>query len=235
MAAEQNFTKGRRTELVQSSCLYLTCRQKNFPVLLIDFSSYLRVSVWTSIDLQTGVKPSGICGAALYIAALCHGIKCPKTDIATIVHTCEATIVKRLVEFCHTESASLNVDELTERETLPRKRSSIVTPYSDKERVFCKHQADGLCLSCYERYQHYEHSEASDVLGSLSDADDSEPQAAKAVDDFPDYARNLVEASKAAVKKARKPVERSPKRSKTKTDMKGEEGSEYEDSAEIVE
>lgn len=26
MAVEQNFTKGRRTELVQASCLYLTCR-----------------------------------------------------------------------------------------------------------------------------------------------------------------------------------------------------------------
>ncbi|VVB10425.1 unnamed protein product [Arabis nemorensis] len=46
MAVEQNFTRGRRTELVQSSCLYLTCREKDIPFLLIDFSSYLRVSVY---------------------------------------------------------------------------------------------------------------------------------------------------------------------------------------------
>jgi transcription factor IIIB subunit 2 len=31
--------------------------------------------------IQTGRKPSGICGAALYTAALSHGIKCSKTDI----------------------------------------------------------------------------------------------------------------------------------------------------------
>ena len=36
---------------------------------------------WPYIGLQTGRKPSGICGAALYTAALAHGIKCSKTDI----------------------------------------------------------------------------------------------------------------------------------------------------------
>ncbi|CAH2054388.1 unnamed protein product [Thlaspi arvense] len=215
MAVEQNFTKGRRTELVQASCLYLTCREMNIPFLLIDFSSYLRVSVYelgsvylqlcemlyiaenqnyeklvdpsifiprfsnsllkgthdkavmkTARDIiasmkrdwiQTGRKPSGICGAALYTAAHSHGIKCSKTDIVEIVHVCEATLTKRLIEFGNTESGSLNVDELTEREREMEKRSFTTKPTSNKENVFCKHQdckpfGYGLCESCYNEF-----------------------------------------------------------------------------------
>jgi transcription initiation factor TFIIIB Brf1 subunit/transcription initiation factor TFIIB len=33
--------------------------------------------------LQTGRKPSGICGAALYIAALSHGYDYTKADIVS--------------------------------------------------------------------------------------------------------------------------------------------------------
>ncbi|CAA7012979.1 unnamed protein product [Microthlaspi erraticum] len=217
MAAEQNFTKGRRTELVQCSCLYLTCREKKLPFLLIDFSSYLRVSVYelgsvylqlcellyivkdknyeelvdpsifiprfsyillkggteekavvkTARDIiasmkrdwmQTGRKPSGICGAALYVAALCHGVKCSKSDIVKIVHICEATLTKRLIEFEHTEAASLTVDELGERERVLEKSSSTPPPNSNKGTgLLCKHKgqdpsAYGLCKSCYEDF-----------------------------------------------------------------------------------
>ena len=35
--------------------------------------------------LQTGRKPSGLCGAALYISALSHGAKCTKSDIVSSV------------------------------------------------------------------------------------------------------------------------------------------------------
>jgi hypothetical protein len=43
----------------------------------------LFILLWLCVNvaLQTGRKPSGICGAALYTAALSHGIKCSKTDI----------------------------------------------------------------------------------------------------------------------------------------------------------
>ncbi|VYS56783.1 unnamed protein product [Arabidopsis thaliana] len=211
MAVEQNFTKGRRTELVQASCLYLTCRELNIALLLIDFSSYLRVSVYelgsvylqlcemlylvenrnyeklvdpsifmdrfsnsllkgknnkdvvaTARDIiasmkrdwiQTGRKPSGICGAALYTAALSHGIKCSKTDIVNIVHICEATLTKRLIEFGDTDSGNLNVNELRERES--HKRSFTMKPTSNKEAVLCMHQDSkpfgyGLCEDCYK-------------------------------------------------------------------------------------
>ncbi|CAH8354703.1 unnamed protein product [Eruca vesicaria subsp. sativa] len=223
MALDHNFTKGRRTELVQCSCLYLTCRQKNFPFLLIDFSSYLRVSVYelgavylqlcellymdenrnfeklvdpsiyiprfaktllkgneetanvvlTARDIlasmkrdwiQTGRKPSGICGAALYTAALAHGIKCSKTDIVGIVHICEATLTKRLNEFGDTEAGSLNVGELKMREKEFFKRSFPTNQTSNKETVHCMHQDSkpvnyGLCEKCYKDFM--------DVSGGL--------------------------------------------------------------------
>ncbi|KAF8107015.1 hypothetical protein N665_0129s0083 [Sinapis alba] len=212
MAADQNFTKGRRSELVLSSSLYLACRKKNLAVLLIDFSSYLRVSVYelgsvylklcelffmdedyeelvdpsifierfirsllkgehdvdtrkkvikttkNIIDsmkrdwMQTGRKPSGICGAAIYIAALSHGIMCSTTDIAHIVHMCgAATITKRLNEFANTESASLTVEELADREILHTR------PNADKEVVNCKHKDSksfgyGLCRDCHDKF-----------------------------------------------------------------------------------
>ncbi|CAH2033430.1 unnamed protein product [Thlaspi arvense] len=217
MAAEQNFTKGRRTELVQSSCLYLTCREKNIPFLLIDFASYLRVCVYelgsvylqlcellylvenrnyealvdpsiflprftnsllkgahdqaknvvkTARDIiasmkrdwmQTGRKPSGICGAAIYIAALSHGIMCSRTDIGKVVHMCEATITKRLIEFANTEAASFTVDELTERERKLRKETFTPRPNSEKGEVMCKHKdlqrfGYGLCETCYNDF-----------------------------------------------------------------------------------
>ncbi|GAU44573.1 hypothetical protein TSUD_139460 [Trifolium subterraneum] len=59
--------------------------------------------------MQTGRKPGGICGAALYMAALAHGFTCSKSDILRIVHVCDATLTKRLVEFENTESSSLTV------------------------------------------------------------------------------------------------------------------------------
>ncbi|KAG5083185.1 hypothetical protein JHK84_053223 [Glycine max] len=37
--------------------------------------------------MQTGRKPSGLCGAALYISALAHGIKCSKPDIVEELNT----------------------------------------------------------------------------------------------------------------------------------------------------
>ncbi|XP_010502109.1 PREDICTED: transcription factor IIIB 60 kDa subunit-like [Camelina sativa] len=220
MALHQNFTKGRRTELVQSSCLYLTCRTcrtEKIPLLLIDFSSYLRVSVYelgsvylqlcellylvenrnyeelvdpsiyiprfvnsllkgannipknflktvTSIIssmkrdwMQTGRKPSGICGAAIYIAALSHGITCSRADIAKTVHMCEATITKRLNEFANTEAANLTVDELDKSENILRKKTYTRRPNSDEGVVNCKHKdlkpfGYGLCKDCHDDF-----------------------------------------------------------------------------------
>ncbi|XP_023894352.1 uncharacterized protein LOC112006300 isoform X5 [Quercus suber] len=63
--------------------------------------------------MQTGRKPSGLCGAALYISALSHGYSFSKTDIVKIVHICEMTLTKRLIEFENTDSGSLTFVKLS--------------------------------------------------------------------------------------------------------------------------
>ncbi|KAF3779513.1 Transcription factor IIIB subunit [Nymphaea thermarum] len=65
--------------------------------------------------IQTGRKPNGLCGAALYISALSCGISCSKSDVVNIVHVCDATLTKRLIEFENTESGSLTIDTFIEK------------------------------------------------------------------------------------------------------------------------
>ena len=61
--------------------------------------------------MQTGRRPSGVCGAALWVAALLHGFERSKRDVVAVVHVGEATLRKRVSEFENTPSAFLSVDE----------------------------------------------------------------------------------------------------------------------------
>jgi transcription factor IIIB subunit 2 len=45
LALTNNFTKGRRTEVVAAVCLYVVCRQEKSSQMLIDFSDLLQVSL----------------------------------------------------------------------------------------------------------------------------------------------------------------------------------------------
>ncbi|XP_022633345.1 transcription factor IIIB 90 kDa subunit isoform X2 [Vigna radiata var. radiata] len=265
LALGENFTRGRKSELVQAACLYIAFRDNNKPYLLIDFSNYLRIDVYalgsvflqlcevlklgehpivqrpidpslfihrytknlikrgskavsdTALSLvasmkrdwmQTGRKPSGLCGAALYISAFAHGIKCSKPDIdrssrqvigtgflqqflnncqvtqlkcqlpcllrlrqlslpiqlpfekLRIVHVCEQTLTKRLVEFENTKCSSLTVEEL---DTLAKEQEKNPTAMPEGELkgvskdLLCEHKdsgashfALGLCEECYK-------------------------------------------------------------------------------------
>ncbi|RZB59424.1 Transcription factor IIIB 90 kDa subunit isoform C [Glycine soja] len=114
--------------------------------------------------MQTGRKPSGLCGAALYISALAHGIKCSKPDILKIVHVCEATLTKRLVEFEDTESSSLTVEELNTMAKEHEKNPTIMPEGGLKgcisKDLLCEHKEDsgvthfalGLCEACYKDF-----------------------------------------------------------------------------------
>ncbi|EGC37147.1 hypothetical protein DICPUDRAFT_6794, partial [Dictyostelium purpureum] len=64
----------------------------------------------------TGRKPSGICGAALYIASKIHGFKRSMKEIVHIVKIGESTLLARLEEFRRTPSASLRFSEFDEME-----------------------------------------------------------------------------------------------------------------------
>lgn len=44
LAVDQRFNKGRRTDYLVASCLYLQCRLMGEPYMLIDFSERLQVS-----------------------------------------------------------------------------------------------------------------------------------------------------------------------------------------------
>ncbi|KAL2921505.1 Transcription factor IIIB 90 kDa subunit [Bienertia sinuspersici] len=115
--------------------------------------------------MQTGRKPSGLCGAALYISALSHGFKFSKAEIVNIVHICEATLTKRLIEFEGTESGVLTIEEFNEKaEELERnyntvKHGNFGGTMPEEEKLLCEHKgsgkphfAHGLCVTCYHEF-----------------------------------------------------------------------------------
>uniref|UniRef100_A0A803L219 Transcription factor TFIIB cyclin-like domain-containing protein n=1 Tax=Chenopodium quinoa TaxID=63459 RepID=A0A803L219_CHEQI len=115
--------------------------------------------------MQTGRKPSGLCGAALYISALSHGFKFSKAEIVKLVHICEATLTKRLIEFEGTESGGLTIEEFNQKaEELDRSgNKGKHTNFGDNmikgEELLCEHKggggpqfAHGLCESCYHEF-----------------------------------------------------------------------------------
>lgn len=61
--------------------------------------------------IQTGRRPSGICGAALLIAARLHGFRRTQKEIIQVVRICDVTLRKRLYEFEVTPSGDLTAEE----------------------------------------------------------------------------------------------------------------------------
>ncbi|XP_078428083.1 cyclin/Brf1-like TBP-binding protein isoform X2 [Wolffia australiana] len=113
--------------------------------------------------LQTGRKPSGLCGAALYIAALSQGLKYSKSDVVNVVYICEATLTKRLIEFESTKSGSLTIEEFITK--ADEERDMEVQPpitakkTSEMKELLCEHKdrggvhfAHGLCKDCYDEF-----------------------------------------------------------------------------------
>ncbi len=62
--------------------------------------------------LQTGRHPSGICGAALYIACAMHGVDKTKENIIAVVKIGEGTLEKRVIEFAHSDAGDLTLRDL---------------------------------------------------------------------------------------------------------------------------
>jgi transcription factor IIIB subunit 2 len=65
--------------------------------------------------LQTGRRPSGITGVALYIAAHMHGLNPSMADLVKEMHICDSTLRKRLASFstrplpnCHAPTLRLS-------------------------------------------------------------------------------------------------------------------------------
>uniref|UniRef100_A0A1B0G543 Cyclin-like domain-containing protein n=1 Tax=Glossina morsitans morsitans TaxID=37546 RepID=A0A1B0G543_GLOMM len=62
-------------------------------------------------SIHSGRRPTGLCGAALLIAARMHEFSRTIVDVVKIVKIHESTLRKRLTEFADTPSSSLTLDE----------------------------------------------------------------------------------------------------------------------------
>lgn len=62
-------------------------------------------------SIHSGRRPSGLCGAALLLAARMHDFNRTPNDIVLIVKIHESTLRKRLLEFGETPSSALTLDE----------------------------------------------------------------------------------------------------------------------------
>ncbi|KAF4653422.1 transcription factor TFIIIB subunit brf1 [Perkinsus olseni] len=187
LAAQRNFTAGRKTSVVAAACLYIVCRRDRTPYLLIDFSDVLHASgcpfavrechrrtpaerymklvrllsldkvldipvidpsmfmerfsshlglgdkqnqvVHTAIRLIqlmsrdwicTGRRPTGLCGAALLIAARYHGVEdVTANSVAGVVRIGAVTLKRRLYELKHTPTAALTTEQFKSLEDAP--------------------------------------------------------------------------------------------------------------------
>ncbi|DAZ98543.1 TPA: hypothetical protein N0F65_007042 [Lagenidium giganteum] len=62
--------------------------------------------------IETGRRPSGICGAALLIAARSQAVMCSLHDVMDVVNIGERTLKQRLYEFSLTPTAQLTYDQV---------------------------------------------------------------------------------------------------------------------------
>ena len=61
--------------------------------------------------MQTGRRPAGVCGAALFLACHIHGVKVSRRDIIKIVSVGESTILHRIAELRNTAASQLTLAE----------------------------------------------------------------------------------------------------------------------------
>lgn len=61
--------------------------------------------------ISLGRRPTGLCGAALLLAARAHGFQRTVGDIVKVVHISDAVVRKRLDEFASTPSGALTIED----------------------------------------------------------------------------------------------------------------------------
>ncbi|KAK3885634.1 hypothetical protein Pcinc_010167 [Petrolisthes cinctipes] len=84
--------------------------------------------------MHTGRRPSGICGAALVIAARLHNFNRTITDVIKIVKVHECTLRKRLMEFGETPSSTLTLDEFMQVDLVEEQDPPAFRAARDRER-----------------------------------------------------------------------------------------------------
>lgn len=113
--------------------------------------------------IQTGRRPSGVCGAALYIATHLHGNPKTKRDIVNVVHIGEFTLSKRLNEFATTPAGGMNKKEFLKHSEMLERQEKLAIENARGEAApkgmigGCMHLSmngvehfrNGLCRDCY--------------------------------------------------------------------------------------
>ncbi|KAL3163023.1 hypothetical protein ABBQ32_009450 [Trebouxia sp. C0010 RCD-2024] len=115
--------------------------------------------------MQTGRRPSGICGAALFIATHLHGLEFTRREIVAKIHIGEATLAKRVTEFATTAASDLTLEEFDQRgRALESEQVALLenTKPSEEEAdpgCSCIHismgaviYSSGMCVDCYKEY-----------------------------------------------------------------------------------
>ncbi|XP_069016948.1 transcription factor IIIB 90 kDa subunit-like isoform X2 [Embiotoca jacksoni] len=129
MALTKHLTRGRKATHVVAACLYMVCRTEGTPHMLLDLSDVLQMLEFgeknhevsmTAMRLvqrmkrdwmHTGRRPSGLCGAALLVAARIHDFRRTTKEVVSVVKVCESTLRKRLTEFEETPTSHLTIEE----------------------------------------------------------------------------------------------------------------------------
>ncbi|KAL0230148.1 hypothetical protein PCE1_003710 [Barthelona sp. PCE] len=65
--------------------------------------------------IEVGRRPTGLCGAALFLASRIHGFNFSHDDIAKMVRVCNGTLNKRIMETANTPAAKYSYAELVEQ------------------------------------------------------------------------------------------------------------------------
>uniref|UniRef100_A0A8C0K3R2 Transcription factor IIIB 90 kDa subunit n=1 Tax=Canis lupus dingo TaxID=286419 RepID=A0A8C0K3R2_CANLU len=94
--------------------------------------------------MHTGRRPSGLCGAALLVAARMHDFRRTVKEVISVVKVCESTLRKRLTEFEDTPTSQLTVDEFMRIDLEGECDPPSYTAGQRKLRL----KQRGLCLLC---------------------------------------------------------------------------------------
>ncbi|KAL4445344.1 hypothetical protein ABPG77_011169 [Micractinium sp. CCAP 211/92] len=172
--------------------------------------------------IQTGRRPSGICGAAIYLAAHIHGFERSIRDVVSVVHIGEHTLSKRLHEFSSTSASMYTAEEFEERakqiEHEEQERLDNALPAAQPvgllESAGCEHLrmgeahfAHAMCRACYLEFIQttggmyngadppaFERARKKEELLALEAPGDDEETEDEAAEEFEREEREIAEA-----------------------------------------
>lgn len=121
-----------------------------------------------------GRRPSGICGAALILAARMNNYRRSVAEIVQVVKIADSTLKKRLEEFQQTPAGQMSVTEIRHRWVLD-KEGTMAFPSSAAPPIFNKHRrVEALQAEASARAARRASSERGSSAGEDSDEDDDD-------------------------------------------------------------